>query len=272
MTIAAAYLTTEGVVLGADSTSTVPGQAPGTVVKTLDHAQKVFEIGNGTQFGICVWGAGLLGKYAHRTVAALLGDRLGASPAGGLDFLAAEFGKIVAAAGAPNEAEGGYYIGGIEPVTREPRCSKVAWKGDRVTSVTPLAIGACDFAAAYRYFTRIFWGFDPELPQLLYADLINTLKIDPATVGTALQAAFAVAQPRLISAGPPDLPIREAVDFVHTILHVTIKAFRLKFGPHPCGGPIEIGVITTDRPFRWVRHKRFDSAVTEHSTDHDNLS
>ena len=28
-----------------------------------------------------------------------------------------------------------------------------------------------------------------------------------------------------------------------------------------CGGPIEIAVISTDRNFRWVRHKRFDDAL-----------
>jgi hypothetical protein len=30
-----------------------------------------------------------------------------------------------------------------------------------------------------------------------------------------------------------------------------------------CGGPIEIAVITTDRRFRWVRHKDWDVAIAE---------
>jgi hypothetical protein len=30
-----------------------------------------------------------------------------------------------------------------------------------------------------------------------------------------------------------------------------------------CGGPVEVAVITTDRRFRWVRHKRFDAAIEE---------
>jgi hypothetical protein len=28
-----------------------------------------------------------------------------------------------------------------------------------------------------------------------------------------------------------------------------------------CGGPIEIAVISTDRRFRWVRHKNFGAAL-----------
>lgn len=57
------------------------------------------------------------------------------------------------------------------------------------------------------------------------------------------------------------VPIREAIDFIHMYLHLTIKSHKFRFGPAVCGGPIEIGFISSDRPFRWVRHKPFDSAV-----------
>jgi hypothetical protein len=30
-----------------------------------------------------------------------------------------------------------------------------------------------------------------------------------------------------------------------------------------CGGPIEIAVISSDRKFRWVRHKEWDAAIAE---------
>ncbi|HVC94682.1 MAG TPA: hypothetical protein VND64_13365 [Pirellulales bacterium] len=35
-----------------------------------------------------------------------------------------------------------------------------------------------------------------------------------------------------------------------------------QFRPY-CGGPIEIGVISSDRKFRWVTHKEFDIAPQE---------
>jgi hypothetical protein len=59
------------------------------------------------------------------------------------------------------------------------------------------------------------------------------------------------------------LPIRDAIDFVHSSIYSTIKALKFSQFPQVCGGPIEIAVITSDRPFRWVRHKRFDAAITE---------
>jgi hypothetical protein len=46
-------------------------------------------------------------------------------------------------------------------------------------------------------------------------------------------------------------------------LHLTIKAHKFLIGPTVCGGPIEIGFVTVDRPFRWIRHKPFDSAMSE---------
>jgi 20S proteasome alpha/beta subunit len=61
----------------------------------------------------------------------------------------------------------------------------------------------------------------------------------------------------------PTLPVREAIDFVHSCIYSTIKALKFSNFSQICGGPIEIGVITTDRKFRWVRHKRWDAAIAE---------
>ena len=62
---------------------------------------------------------------------------------------------------------------------------------------------------------------------------------------------------------PFDLPIREAVDWVHASIYTTIKAMKFSHLAPVCGGSIELAVITSDRLFRWVRHKRFDSAILE---------
>jgi hypothetical protein len=61
----------------------------------------------------------------------------------------------------------------------------------------------------------------------------------------------------------PILPIRDAIDFVHTCVYSTIKAFKFANLSPICGGPIELAVITADRHFRWVRHKHLHSAISE---------
>ncbi len=64
MSIAAAYFVSEGIVLGADSSTTVMISTPegGGVVQLLTHSQKVFEVGSNSRLGICTWGAGSIGK------------------------------------------------------------------------------------------------------------------------------------------------------------------------------------------------------------------
>ena len=41
------------------------------------------------------------------------------------------------------------------------------------------------------------------------------------------------------------------------------KAMKFSDLPQICGGPIEIAVITSDRRFRWVKHKTWDAAIME---------
>jgi len=72
MTIAAAYLTSEGVVLGADSTTTVGTGGGVAVAQLLNYAQKIFEVGERSRLGVCTWGAGRIGEVSHRTLIARL--------------------------------------------------------------------------------------------------------------------------------------------------------------------------------------------------------
>jgi hypothetical protein len=73
VTIAACYVTREGVVLGADSTASAMLTGG---FHYFNYNQKVFEIGEpgaGT-LGIATWGLGGLGSQSHRTLLALLHD------------------------------------------------------------------------------------------------------------------------------------------------------------------------------------------------------
>ena len=58
-----------------------------------------------------------------------------------------------------------------------------------------------------------------------------------------------------------NLPIREAVDYVHSVILATCKGLKFSHLPPSCGGPIEVAVITTDRRFRGVTHKTLGTAL-----------
>jgi hypothetical protein len=71
-------LSPEGIVLGADSTTTIlsnNGQP-----HFYNHAQKLFEIGSNSTFGAVTWGLGGLDDSSYRRLFALLGDDIKINP------------------------------------------------------------------------------------------------------------------------------------------------------------------------------------------------
>jgi len=266
LTIAAAYLTSEGVVLGADSTITI-----GNGVQMMNHNQKVFEIGQDSTFGLCTFGAGLIGATSHRTIAALLGDWVRAQATAPDTLSVANELAAMALRMAPVTPDFGvgYYVGGCDPMTREPKCFRVAigfdpQAGALTQVVTPLQRGA-NFSGQPKFFTRLFMGIDNELQQQLrtiLGQMINAA--DPKAGEGQFDSVINALLPHFVAQGFTDLPVRDAIDYLHSILHVTIKAMKFKFGTPVCGGLVEIAVITTDRKFRWVLHKGFDSAIHDH--------
>lgn len=266
MTIAAAYLTSEGVVLAADSTVTI-----GNGVQMMNHNQKVFEIGQESTLGFCTYGAGLVGQASHRTIAALLGDWVLAQPTPpNVAAVAGELAAMVTRlAPAHPQFNVGYYLGGIDPGTREPRCFEVRVGFDKATGALANRVVASQIGGYFngqpRFFARLYSGIDSELQQQLKQNIGKL--IDPANPSQGEAQFDSVLQallPNFIAAGHVNLPIRDAIDYLHSILHVTIKAMKFKFGMPICGGLVEIAVITTDRKFRWVLHKGFDSAIRDH--------
>jgi len=261
MTIAASYLTSEGVVFGADSaTSVSPRGIPG-VLQVFNHAQKIFEIGPKDQgrMALVTWGAGSVGQISHRTIAARLGDKITNETSIGAarDLLK----QIVEEIGGSDEF--GYFLGGTDLPSRTSACFQLLFKQGKLAETTDLYVGQGRFQGAPDLFTRAYHGCDPELLNHIFGELKARIGDRVPDFEEIFNEAAKVAHGKIPHAGLPDLPIREAIDFVHMYLHLTIKGIKFRFGPPICGGPIEIAFISTDRSFRWVRHKSFDTAIFE---------
>ena len=95
-------------------------------------------------------------------------------------------------------------------------------------------------------------------------DLFDRILRSGKWTGTPEELFGLVEQGRL--GLPRHLPLREAIDWVHASIYTTIKAMKFSHLAHVCGGPIEVAVITSDRRFRWVCHKRLDEAIVSHQT------
>lgn len=293
MTIAACYLSSEGVVFGADSTSTifVAGSGPNAsgVEHHFNYAQKIFEIDEGSTLGITMWGLGNLESLSYRTVIAQFADLLNRQPVQSMpdvaqrwnDFFwsiySKELGQILQrtqqllAQPSRTEAEqleldfllqtfsGGFCLGGCLHHEHTPRAFEIVY-GPHQTSAGPVQ--------ALMLGSPRFWGVPNLIERLLYgidSGVADALLSSGKWQGT-MDDLFAVVQP-FFRGQPQHLPIREAIDWIHSSIHTTIKAMKFSHLPPVCGGSVEIAVITTDRSFRWVRHKRLDSAIVQGGFD-----
>jgi hypothetical protein len=298
VTIAVCYLSPEGLVFGADSTaSALLPSAPGTVAyHYYNHNQKVFQIGENSTLGIVTWGMSGLGTTSHRTLVARLADSLQATkPKKVVDVAnqwAALFWKAYSAqyqnelktyltlkaktpldpsATTPNPAARskaeedlfqafsrelvvGFCLGGYCLPQRDPEAFMVTFEPSLSSIPTPVAVqvGSIQWFGVPNLILRLINGYDSNLVQAILTSHKWT--------GTQQELTALLDQHRL-SHGL--LPIRDAIDFVYTSIYSTIKAMKFSSLSQICGGPIELAVITTDREFRWVRHKAWDSAINE---------
>jgi hypothetical protein len=288
MTIAMCYLTREGVVLGADSTASTAGSG----FHYYNHNQKLFELGDGSTFGALTWGMGGLTEVSHRTLLANLADDLGDNPPASMQDVADRWAALFWQAYDASDLVGafrnlsaksahdpnanpdpnmrtleedhahrllggglvvGFCIAGYSPPDRTPHAFEITFEPDQgAPAPVEIPLGEYRFWGAPNMIARLINGFDWEIREAI----LNSGK----WTGTEDELDAILFQQFLAH---HVLPIRDAVDFVHACIYSTIKALKFSNFSQICGGPIEIATITTDRLFRWVRHKPWDAALTE---------
>ncbi|MFH1421621.1 MAG: hypothetical protein ABIH42_02765 [Planctomycetota bacterium] len=267
MTIAAAYLTSEGVVLGADSISTIT--VGSGIVQLFNHSQKVFEVTDGISnkkhLAIATYGMGMLGTLSHRTLARKLFEHIKEKGIEKkqckekfVDIIEEQIKDLN-----PSTVNVGYFLGGIEDKSLLPFCFRISYSPKKEDY--ELQIGEARFAGQFQYFQRLYYGFDPVFVETL-KNILRKQNLN-FTDESFVQAVNATVQ-QVQTQSYKDLPIREAIDFIHAYLYATVKMYKFKIGAPICGGPIEIGFITTDKPFRWVSHKNFKSAIFEQEPEY----
>jgi hypothetical protein len=259
------------------------GPTPAGCEHHYNFAQKIFQVGEHSTIGITTWGLGNLHQVSYRTLIARFADSLaGQSPTSMTDvanrwsqmfwtaynaelsqFLQRVHVLIGQATRSPAEENellylvqsfaGGFCIGGYLANDRTPSAFEVLYSPTQTQPAQPipLAIGTTRFWGCPNLIERLIYGLD----QQVMAAIIQSGKWS----GTQ-QELIDLLMPYCLGQ-PFDLPIREAIDWVHASIYTTIKTMKFSHMAPVCGGPVELAVITTDRRFRWVRHKGLGSAI-----------
>jgi hypothetical protein len=147
----------------------------------------------------------------------------------------------------------GFCIGGYYPSDSVPHAFEIIFDPLVGTPTpTPIQMGQARCWGVPKIFGRLVSGIDTDLK----AEILQSGK----WAGSEGELNSIIARHQLYI---KSLPIRDAIDFVHACIFSTSKAIKSSSLSQTCGGPIEIAVITTDRPYRWVRHKEWHAAITE---------
>ena len=266
MTICVAVSVGEGLVMAADSATTLEGelQTPTgkqhSVLKTFIYGNKLTQIKD-YPIGIMSWG---LASIEDRTILSLImefehsypdmklnpGYTVRSVADDFLKFFEPKYKNYCQSVGTNPTL--GLYIGGYSASQFFSEAFHVEWPATPRWTVVRLqqANGRPNFGANWfgqkRALTRLVLGYDLEQLEDLLKRGVNKKTIEDSINSQ-------VAHMPLVFDG---MPIQDAIDFAAYATAVTIGWFRFAIGASLCGGDVDIAVITPSG-FHWAQRKEW---------------
>lgn len=278
MTIAVSLKVNDGVVLAADSASSLlvkPVQGPAAVVQVFNNANKIFNLRKGLPIGLITWGAGSIGKAAISTLAKDLRVRLSGPDPVHKDWHIDEQGYSLKEVAErvrrfffeehyqptfnewPEKPPLGFIVAGYSAggdLAEEFRID-ISPKGECPDPIPVRPKDSCGvtWSGEPEAISRLVRGFSPQLPIVLQQRLginVEQLSQAMAIISDALQAQVVYDA----------MPIQDAVDLAEFFVDLTERFSRFTPGAITVGGPIEIAAITKHEGFKWIKRKHYFSA------------
>lgn len=275
MTIALLIKVHDGVVLAADSATTLTAAQPDgstAIVNIYNNANKVFNLHKKLPVGAMTWGLGNIGPASISRLSKDLRDRFhgtGSDP-WALDPKAYEIEDVASRAAKflhddhfvplyeqaddEHKPDLGYLVGGYSSDSDDPRVFVINTTGP--SAGKPVEVLAGD--------TGAFWWGQPEA----ITRILTGVSLDTAVALTNLgvpapqaqQTAAAIQQQVQTQLVVAAMPIQDAIDLAEFLVHATIQYVRFSPGGATVGGPIEIATITKHEGFKWVARKHYFQA------------
>ena len=262
MTIAISIKVNDGLVMAADSASTIVSAE--SIVNVYDNTNKVFNLHKQLPVGAITWGSGSIGNSSIATLVKDFRQLITNDPSYRINPQEYTIKEIVEKfydfiilnnytrefAGWENKPDLGFIIGGysagathaedwiiqinenqIHPpeLLRDLVESGLVWQGQ------PEAI------------YRLVLGYSPLLENILLH-----AKIEEEKVKEILGLCEAHLQAPMII---PAMPIQDVIDIARFLVDLTAKYIKYTPGAPTVGGPIEIAAITKHEGFKWVQRK-----------------
>lgn len=278
MTIAISLKVNDGLVLAADSASTLIGEDPSAdapvVVNVYNHANKIFNLRKGLPIGAITWGSGAIGTASISTLAKDLRDRFSGKdrdyPEWKIDptnytveevarrvreFMFEEryvptfqdwqvkpaLGFIVAGYSRGEAMAEEYRIAIQEDGTCEPP-----------QPVRPKNDSGVTWSGELEAISRLVMGYGTALPTILQTNLgVSPGQVEPAMNIIQQQLAAPLVQAAM--------PFQDAIDLAEFLVNLTANFSRFIPGAPTVGGPIEVAAISKHEGFKWIRRKHYYS-------------
>lgn len=260
MTIAISIKVNDGVVLAADSASTIIGQDNKGrlgVINVYNNANKIFNLCYDEPVGVITWGSGSIGQESISTLVKDFRNQLDLNDGYEIKNVAKEFTKFIwekydeEFKEWPEKPNLGFMVVGYSdnrPLAEE-------WKID-------IQQGICEKPKQVRKENEIgiTWNGETEAINRIYlgygGNLIRILeseKIDPEII----ERIISKHHDSYLSMLLPAMPIQDAIDLAKFLVETTTQFSRFVPGAPTVGGPIEIAAITKHEGFKWVNRKHY---------------
>jgi hypothetical protein len=280
MSIAVLIGVHDGVVLAADSASTLtfptppgvvlpPGQQ-GVVGNVYDNANKIFNLVKGEPIGCITFGSGNIGNASIGTLIKDLRKKLAETP-DDLAFDAAGYSMEgvarILAKFLGNECEKleqpakintnlGILLGGYSKQGDLGESWSVEiQKGvpQQPKKLRPDHEVGLSWGGATEVLQRMVMGFSPQIFPALAA--VMQPQQNPAVLASQLGPVLAAQLQAPLVFAP--MPIQDVIDLARFFVHSAIMYSRFLPGPNIVGGPIEVAAITKHENFKWISRKHY---------------
>ncbi|TAM84560.1 MAG: hypothetical protein EPN47_00115 [Acidobacteria bacterium] len=258
--------------MGAESMTQITAQiGPGVagVVKAYSNARKLFQLAD-LPVGVLTYGLGNIGNSSIESIVSQFSAQIRAEQEQNftvqqiakrlLEFVLPRFNNrpqpTPAGAAQPVQPPPlGFYLAGYTR-GQEPG-SGSEWEFTLPNDNEPRQARPDNvFGASWRGvavpFTRLYFGLDPRIPDLLPQIGLSPEKVEE--VKNILQMVGARLVVPIIFDG---MPVNDAIGFCKFILETTIGEATYEVGSPSCGGPLLMALITRENGFQWIKKPEY---------------